>query len=345
MSKSKILAIVGATGSGKSALALRLAERLKGEIVSCDSMQIYRRMDIGTAKPTAAERERVRHHLIDVVEPDMPFSCADYVPLAAEAIAGCEKRGMLPIVCGGTGLYLDALLRKNDFEPNTSDASVRAELTARAAREGGQALWEELSRIDPESARATHPNNVKRVLRALEIYLVSGVPKSEWDRRSREGGLRYEACVIGLRYPERQRLYERIDRRVDQMLREGLVEETLGLFREGVFDKNHTAAQAIGYKELLPYCRGETDLTSAAEQLKMATRRYAKRQMTWFGAKAYVTWLDVSADSVENEKTFEEIVNNAAELFQKTKNVIKYKGIDCLRRAERNEKHEGKGIV
>ncbi len=309
----RILAIVGSTASGKSALALSLAKQWGGEIVSCDSMQIYRQMDIGTAKPTAEERAAVRHHLIDIADPHEPFSCADYVSLATRAIEDCAARGRLPVVCGGTGLYLDALLRKNDFEPNTSDASVRSELTAWAQTAGVAAVWQELARIDPESAAATHPNNVKRVIRALEIYRVSGFTKTELDRRSREGGMRYDACVIGLRYPDRNLLYRRIDCRVDEMLRRGLVEETETLWKAGVFEANQTAAQAIGYKELLPYCRGEASLAEAAEELKRATRRYAKRQITWFSAKDYVRWLDVEDDS---KKTFEEIVNNASELFQ-----------------------------
>jgi len=312
----RILGIVGPTGGGKSALALALAERLGGEIVSCDSMQVYRRMDIGTAKPDAREQGRVRHHLIDVAEPWEPFSCADYVPLAEEAIRQCAERGKLPIVCGGTGLYLDALLRKNDLAPDTVDETVRRELWERYEREGAEELYRELERIDPESAAATHPNNGKRVIRALEIYRVSGVTKTELDRRSREGGMRYDACVIGLRYGDREALYRRIDRRVDAMLAAGLEAETRALMAEGVFTRNQTAAQAIGYKELLPYCRGEATLEQAAEDLKTATRRYAKRQMTWFGAKEYVRWLDMP--SALDEKTFEEIVNNAERLFQST---------------------------
>ena len=309
----KILAIVGPTASGKSSLALALAKRLDGEIISCDSMQIYRRMDIGTAKPTKEELSEVRHHLIDVCEPDVSFSVADYVSLAASAIEDCLKRGKLPIVCGGTGLYLDALLRGNDLAPDTTNASVRAELMEYAEKNGAQALWDILREIDPKSAEATHPNNVKRVARAIEIYRVSGVTKTELDRRSREGGTRYDACVIGLRYENRELLYNRIDRRVDIMLSEGLVAETKLLLSEGVFEKNATAAQAIGYKELLPYCRGEVSLENASEALKTATRRYAKRQITWFSAKSYVDWLSVSNT---DEKTFEEIVNNAEKLFK-----------------------------
>ena len=311
---TKILAIVGPTGGGKSALALSLAERLGGEIISCDSMQVYRRMDIGTAKPTPQEQQRVKHHLIDIAEPSELFSCADYVPLAEKAIANCAAAGKLPIVCVGTGLYLDALLRKNDFAPDTVDEETRRELWAIVEKEGAEALYRELERIDPESAAATHPNNIKRVIRALEIYRVCGVTKTELDRRSREGGMRYDACVIGLRYVDRALLYRRIDDRVDAMMAAGLESETRTLMAEGVFEKNLTAAQAIGYKELLPYCQGEVSLSEAVESLKMATRRYAKRQMTWFSAKEYIRWMDLS--QIPIEKTFEEIVNNAERLFQ-----------------------------
>ena len=309
MNKTKILAIVGSTASGKSALAMALAERLGGEIVSCDSMQIYRRMDIGTAKPTAAERAAVRHHMIDVVEPTETFTCADYVAAASRAIEDCASRGRLPIVCGGTGLYLDALLRGSDFAEGGADEDLRRELADWAVREGNEALHAELRRIDPESADAIHPNNVKRVIRAIEIYRTTGTPKSVLDRQSREGGERYDATVIGLRYLDRDRLYERIDRRVDIMLEEGLLDETHRLRDEGVFAVNRTAAQAIGYKELLGYLDGNESLDVAVETLKMATRRYAKRQMTWFSAKPYVQWLDA------DEKTFDEIVNNAEKLF------------------------------
>ena len=310
---TKILAVVGPTASGKSALALALAKRLGGEIISCDSMQVYRRMNIGTAKPTEEEMAEVRHHLIDVAEPTDSFSAADYVSLAVKAIEDCESRGRLPIVCGGTGLYLDALLRGEEPTPNTVDENIRAELMVCAEKEGADALWAELERIDPESAAATHKNNIKRVARAIEVYRVSGVTKTELDRRSRLSGDRYDACVIGLRYADRQTLYDRINRRVDIMIDEGLAEETTRLLNEGVFEKNATAAQAIGYKEMLPYIRGEASLYEASETLKMATRRYAKRQITWFSAKSYVNWLDVSDC---HKKTFEEIVNNAEKLFK-----------------------------
>ena len=306
-----ILAIVGPTASGKSSLALELAKRLGGEIISCDSMQVYKKMDIGTAKPTAEEQSEVRHHLIDIADPCEPFSCAEYVTRAVDAIADCHCRGVLPVVCGGTGLYLDALLRKNDLPENTVDERVRAELMEYAESEGADALWEMLRAIDPDAADATHRNNVKRVARAIEIYRVSGRTKTELDAETRACGYRYNACVVGLRYTDRARLYERIERRVDDMIAMGLVDETRMLDGMGVFERNSTAAQAIGYKEILPYCHGQASLDSAADELKVATRRYAKRQMTWFSAKDYVNWIDV-----DGKKTFEEIVNNSIELFK-----------------------------
>ena len=235
MNKIKILAVVGPTGGGKSALALELAKKLNGEIISCDSMQLYRRMNIGTAKPTASEQSEVPHHMIDIVEPCESFSSADYVDMASRAIEDCAKRGKLPIVCGGTGLYLDALLRNADPEPDTTDESVRRELYSFYEENGADALWQMLFDADPESAAAIHKNNVKRVIRAIEVFRVSGVPKSELDRRSKEGGDRYDACVIGLRYSDREVLYGRINRRVDAMIAEGLVEETRSLMAESCF--------------------------------------------------------------------------------------------------------------
>ena len=313
MTKPRILAIVGPTASGKSSLAVRLAKELRGEIISCDSMQIYRRMDVGTAKPTAHEQELVRHRMIDIAEPHEPFSCADYVKIAKEEIAKTLEAGKLPIVCGGTGLYLDALLRGSDFGETQVDENLRLELERFAEENGNEALHKRLVEIDPESAAAIHPNNVKRVIRAIEIFMTGGVKKSELDRRSKLCESPYDALVIALRYNNRDILYERIDKRVDVMLKEGLLEETKQFLDEGIFEKNTTASQAIGYKEMLCYLSGDTSLEGAAELLKTATRRYAKRQMTWFSGKSYVVWIDADRDG--HPRPFDDVVSDALALF------------------------------
>lgn len=313
--KVKILAVVGSTASGKSALAVALAKSLGGEVVSCDSMQLYRRMTIGTAKPTPEEQEGVAHHLIDFIDPETAFSCAEYVECAKRTVEDIVSRGKLPIFCGGTGLYLDSFLRGGGFEETVTDPILREELFAYAEQHGNEALHARLLEVDPESAEAIHPNNVKRVVRALEIYKTTGMTKTEADRKSREVDSPYDATVIGLRYPERELLYERIDRRVDIMLETGLLEETKSLLEEGVFEKNATAAQAIGYKELLGYLRGEESLLEAVESLKRATRRYAKRQITWFGAKDYVCWLDMTENG--RQKPMDEVLLQALSMVKK----------------------------
>ncbi|MBR7184981.1 MAG: tRNA (adenosine(37)-N6)-dimethylallyltransferase MiaA [Clostridia bacterium] len=304
--KPKILCIVGPTASGKSGLALALAGRLGGEIVSCDSMQVYRGMDIGTAKATAAERAAVPHHLLDLIDPDEPFSAADFVSAARAAIADITARGRLPVLCGGTGLYLDSLLRPTAYASPPPDPAVRAALAAELAEQGAEAMHARLAALDPEAAAGIHPNNTKRVLRAIEICLGAGTTKSALDAASVVGDCPYDACVIGLRWP-RELLNARIDTRVDAMLAEGLVEETARLDAAGYLAPGTTAGQAIGYKEILPFLRGEESLSASAERLKIATHRYAKRQMTWFGAKDYVEWIDCAG------RNFEEIVNIAAE--------------------------------
>ena len=293
--KIPIIAVCGPTASGKTSLGINIAGAFNGEVVSCDSMQIYKGLDIGTAKPTKEEMNGVVHHLIDVVEPDAPFSCAEYVTLATEAVKDISARGKLPILCGGTGLYLDRFLC-GEMEETHADEALRASLFEYAEKEGADALHARLRAVDPESADAIHKNNVKRVVRALEIFEQTGIPKSEFDRRSQVGASPYDAMVIGLHYPRREVLYERINRRVDMMLADGLLEETKQLKSEGVFDVNLTAAQAIGYKELLGCLDGNETLTEATENLKTATRRYAKRQLTWFTAKPYVEWVDMEKD-------------------------------------------------
>lgn len=309
-----VLAVVGPTASGKTVLSLALARELGGEIICCDSMQIYRGMDIGTAKPTAEEMGGIVHHLLDIVDPCESFSVADYVPLAVAAIEDIRSRGKLPIFCGGTGLYLDAVLSANVYSKAGSDPALRASLSAKAAEEGAEALWKRLSLLDPESAAAIHPNNVKRVIRALEICLLTGVPKSEWDKRSRLAPSPYHSLVLGLSYPERSQLYARIDRRVDLMMSQGLEAEVRALCEKGMLPEGSTAAQAIGYKEMLGYLRGEGSLSEAVEAIKLATRRYAKRQITWFGSKPYVENIEVFG-SLTNESV-KKIVKNAKKAFQ-----------------------------
>ena len=313
--KQPLLAIVGPTASGKSRLAVELARALGGEILSCDSMQVYREMNIGTAKPTVEEMGGIPHHLLDFVDPRTPFSCADYVEAAEQAIADCRARGVTPILCGGTGLYLDRLLCGGCEEESEPNEKLREELRRFAAQNGNRALHERLRSVDPESADAIHENNVHRVIRALEIFEITGIPKSEWDKRSKALGSRYAARVIGLRYTDRELLYGRINARVDDMLAHGLLEETEHLMRNGVFEANATAAQAIGYKELLAHLRGEETLPEAVERLKMATRRYAKRQMTWFSAKPYGRWIELDRNGTRrpSDELLEEALRIASE--------------------------------
>lgn len=277
-----------------------MAARRGGEIVCCDSMQIYKEMDIGTAKPTVAERELVPHHLFDVIEPTASFSCADYVPLASGVIDGILTCGGLPILCGGTGLYLDRLLSGADFESTQVDEDFRREMEIYAREHGNDALHALLAEIDPISAQQIHPNNVKRVIRALEIYRTSGRTKSELDLESQAHEGRYRALQIAIGYSDRAVLYDRIDRRVDAMIEAGLIEETKRLLDEGIFEKNSTAAQAIGYKELIPYIRGEVSLHDACEALKTATRRYAKRQLTWFSSHGDVHTIDACGRDLDD---------------------------------------------
>lgn len=317
--KPPLLAIVGCTGGGKTALAVELARQMQGEVVSCDSMQLYRGMNIGTATPDEEERGGVPHHLMDFVDPTDPkgYSCADYVRDARAVVSDILARGRLPILCGGTGLYLDAFLRGGSFEVTENDPSLRQELAELAQREGPQALHDRLLAIDPESARAIHPNNLKRVIRALEICLTTGRRKSELDRESRTLPCPYAATVVGLHYHSRELLYRRIDLRVEKMLEQGLLEEARRLREMGVFEVCRTAAQAIGYKELFPYLEGRASLEACVESLKLATRHYAKRQLTWFKARDYVQWVfcDTLQDGLPVGKSFEDIVNNVKTLF------------------------------
>ncbi len=282
----RVIAIVGPTAVGKSALAIELALLLDGEIISCDSMQIYRGMDIGTAKATREERERVRHHLIDILEPDTDFSCADYSTLAQDAINDIISRGKMPIFCGGTGLYLDSVLEIPSFTSTKRDDELRAKMEALALERGADAVHSLLMEVDPESAMTIHKNNVKRVIRALEIYYTTGKKKSELDALSRTQPSPYDACVLFLCYRDKELLYEKINSRVDKMIELGLLDECRALWERGLLSNGSTASEAIGYKELIPYFEGRASLDECVEELKLATRHYAKRQMTWFKRKS-----------------------------------------------------------
>lgn len=307
LNKPRVVAVVGPTASGKTALAIELAKRFNGEIISCDSMQIYRGMDIGTAKPTEEEKCGIPHHLIDIIEPSESFSAADYAPLAKAAADDIISRGKLPIFCGGTGLYLDAVLKATDYADVETDTALRAKLMSDAERDGAHAMWERLQNVDPEAAAATHENNVKRVVRALELYLSSGITKTEWDRRSRLRPTPYDSVIIALERG-REEMYARIDKRVDIMMQMGLESEVRELITSGRLPRTSTAAQAIGYKEFISYLDGECTLTDVTENIKQSTRRYAKRQITWFKRDKSVNWINADCN-------FKDIVNNAVNLL------------------------------
>lgn len=304
MKKIPVIAVAGPTASGKSALAMQLCKDLDGELISCDSMQIYRGMDIGTAKPTKKDMEEVPHHLIDICEPDADFSAAAFAEFAKKAIEDAYSRGKTPILCGGTGLYLDSVLRGVDFGEMEPDLALRAELLAYAETEGAEALHARLREIDPEAAEAIHPNNVKRVARALEICKLSGMTKTEWDKNAIRGESPYNACIIALDYKNRDILYTRIHMRVDEMFRMGLEEEARTLFEKGYLAPGTTAGGAIGYKELLGYLNGEMTKEEAADAIKTATRHYAKRQLTWLRRNPAVHWLYPDDDRYEDDRDF-----------------------------------------
>ncbi len=277
----RVISVFGPTASGKSSLAIALAKELKGVIISADSMQIYREMNIGTAKPTADEMSEVPHRMIDICDPTQSFSVYDYKIMAEKEIENAFSQGLVPIVVGGTGLYFDALFYNTDFGEMEIDPSVRERLNARAVAGEGATLLKELSVIDPATAAPLHEKDLKRIIRGLEVYYSTGTPLSVYKEKSRSKNSKYDFLKIFLNFQNRDKLYQRINMRVDQMLELGLVEETRLLLEKGYFD-SPTASQAIGYKELLPYLNGDRELSECVEILKQKTRNYAKRQLTWF---------------------------------------------------------------
>ena len=278
---SKVLVITGPTASGKTALAVELARRHSGEVISADSMQIYRRMDIGTAKPTAEEMGNVPHHMIDVADPEEDFSVARYVDMAAACVEDVLSRGKLPILAGGTGLYIDSLLSGRTFAAFDERSPLRAQLEERYAREGGQTLLQELAKADPDAAARLHPNDGKRIVRALEVWLTTGRTITEHNRETRSLPPRYHALTLTLDFQRREDMWDRIDRRVDAMMEAGLETEVRELLGSGVPERC-TAMQAIGYKEMAAAIQGDGDIRAAAEEIKLRSRQYAKRQRTWF---------------------------------------------------------------
>ena len=289
--KPDILIICGPTASGKTALAAELALRLDGEVVSADSMQVYRGMDIGTAKPTQGEMRGVPHHMLDVAGPRENYSVARYVAQAVPIVDGILARGKLPIVAGGTGLYLDNLVAGRQFAPFAPDSGLRERLQERVRTEGLPALRRELERADPEAAGRIHPNDEKRTLRALEVYLATGKTITQHDRDSRALPNRYTPLTIALNFGERPWLWERIDRRVDHMMAQGLEGEVRGLLASGV-SRECTAMQAIGYKEIAAAIAEGRPAAEGAEEVKLRSRQYAKRQLTWFRRNKQAYWFN-----------------------------------------------------
>jgi len=305
---NSILCIAGPTASGKTALAVALARELNGEVVSCDSMQVYRRMDIGTAKPTLEEMQGIPHHMIDVAEPEEDFSVSRYCNLAAPIVDDILARGKIAIIAGGTGLYMDSLIRGNSFAPFPS-TGVREALEAEADRKGMEHMLEKLRLIDPEAAVRLHLSDRKRILRALEVYLETGKTITRHNRETQAIPPRYTPLWLGLDFAQRQTLYDRIDARVGRMLENGLIEEIQGLLDSGV-PRKCTAMQAIGYKEFVAALDGQCSVEAAADQVRQSSRRYAKRQLTWFRRNAAMHWLLQDAATAP-----EEIISLARQAF------------------------------
>ncbi len=299
--QNKIIAVAGPTASGKTALAVEIAKAVGGEIVSCDSMQIYKDLSIGTAKPDADEMQGIPHHMLDFVEPKRRYSVADFVEDARACIDDILKRGKVPVIAGGTGLYMDSVLNNTSFADFDSDPNFREEMQKLAETEGNDAVHKLLQKADPEAAEKIHPNNVRRVIRALEVCKVTGKTFTQVNLESLRDAV-YDALIIGIDR-DREKLYERINLRVDIMLEKGLLEEVKGLWEKGI-GTDTTAMQAIGYKELIEYLDGRCSYDEAIEKIKMESRRYAKRQLTWFRRNPDIVWFDADEEDFY-EKVFE----------------------------------------
>lgn len=289
MDKPKVIVICGPTASGKTSLSIELAKKINGEIVSSDSMQIYKYMDIGTAKPTKEEMQGIKHYLVDFVEPDQRYSVADFKKDAETAIEEILKKGKTPIIVGGTGLYVDSLIYGIEYQEIKFDAQYRQELEERAEKEGLEKLYEEATQIDPQAMEKISPNDKKRILRVLEIYKATGKNKTQQEIESRKNEVKYDYKVFAINL-ERALLYDRINKRVDIMMENGLVEEVEQLLKK--YKEFPTAMQGLGYKEVVEYLQGELTKEEMCEKIKMETRRYAKRQITWFKKNKQTIWIE-----------------------------------------------------
>ena len=290
-----VIAVVGPTASGKTSLSIEIAKHFSGQVVSADSMQIYEKMNIATAKPTDDEMQGIKHHLIGFQPIEKKFSVAEYVTLAKECIEKIHNEGNLPVVAGGTGLYVDSLLQNIQFSKEDDSSKIRDELTALFDEKGAEYMLDWLTEIDPETASRLHLNDKSRIIRALEIYKATGKTMTEQKLLSREEDSPYNVLYIGINYRDRKVLYDRINLRVDLMLENGLLEEAEDFYN---IPADKTACQAIGYKELAPYFKGELTLEECVEKLKLETRHYAKRQLTWFRKNENINW--VYPDDFEN---------------------------------------------
>lgn len=298
--KNKLIVLTGPTAVGKTALSIQLAKRVGGEIVSADSMQVYKYMDIGSAKITKAEMEGVPHHLIDTLNPDDEFHVFRFQEMAKEAMKGIYERGHVPILVGGTGFYIQALVYDIAFGEEEDHSAVRERLERTAREKGSAFLHEYLEKVDPDSAKIIHPNNQKRMIRALEFYELNGIPISQHNQRERQKESPYDFCYFVLN-DDRELIYQRIDQRVDEMLTKGLVEEVRSLKEMG-FQKEMVSMQGLGYKEILSYLDGACTLDEAVYLIKRDTRHFAKRQLTWFKRERDVIWIEKKAFAYDNNK-------------------------------------------
>ncbi|MGN0551770.1 MAG: tRNA (adenosine(37)-N6)-dimethylallyltransferase MiaA [Oscillospiraceae bacterium] len=308
--KQPLIAVVGPTASGKTAVGIALAKEYNGEVVSADSMQIYKGMDIATAKPTVDEMQGIPHHLISELEPTASFSVAEYVKLAQQKISEIAERGKLPILVGGTGLYVSSLIDNINFDNAVTDGSVRRRLSEEAAELGGEKMLERLRKIDPEAAEKIPAANLVRIIRALEVYEVTGIPFSRHKELNRMQESLYDACIIGLTYKDRSVLYERINKRVDLMLENGLIEECRAVYEN---EKLGTACQAIGYKEFIPYFENVKTKEECIDKIKQYSRNYAKRQLTWFRRDERIEWVEIAEDTA-----FSTIIAECKKIVAKT---------------------------